>query len=102
MGVAGNRIELDGRLVNQPEVRVTPAGTPVIRFIVDCSTPDEELKLGIVMTGESALAAKEILRAGRQVKVSGRLRALKIGMKSVRADEAFEVIAESVEQEEGT
>ena len=99
MGVAGNRIELDGRLVNQPEVRMTPAGTPVIRFIVDCSAPGEELKLGIVMTGESALAAKEILRAGRQVKVSGRLRALKAGIKR---DAAFEVIAESVEQEEGS
>ena len=102
MGVAGNRIELDGRLVNQPEVRVTPAGTPVLRFIVDCSTQDEELKLGVVMTGESALAAKETLRAGRQVKVSGRLRALKAGVKSIRVDAGFEVIAESVEQEEGT
>jgi primosomal replication protein N len=67
VGVAGNRIELEGRLVNQPEVRVTPAGTPVIRFIVDCSTPVEELKLGVVMAGDSALAAKEILRAGRRV-----------------------------------
>jgi primosomal replication protein N len=100
--VAGNRIELDGRLVNQPEVRVTPAGTPVLRFIVDCSTPGEELKLGIVMTGDSALAAKEILRAGRQVKVSGRLRALKAGMKNVQGDAGFEVIAEAVEQEQGT
>jgi single-stranded DNA-binding protein len=94
VGVAGNRIELDGRLVNQPEVRVTPAGTPVIRFIVDCSAPGEELKLGIVITGDPALAAKEILKPGRQVKVSGRLRALKAGMKR---DAAFEVIAESVE-----
>jgi primosomal replication protein N len=102
VGVAGNRIELDGRLVNQPEVRMTPAGTPVLRFIVDCSTPTEELKLGIVMTGDSALAAKEILRAGRQVKVSGRLRALKAGVKSIRSDAGFEVIAQSVEQEEGT
>ena len=100
--MAGNRIELDGRLVNQPEFRVTPAGTPVIRFIVDCGAPGEELRLGIVMTGDSALAAKEILQAGRQVKVAGRLRALKAGMKSLRTDEAFEVIAEAVEQEEGT
>jgi primosomal replication protein N len=99
VGVAGNRIELDGRLVNQPEVRMTPAGTPVLRFIVDCGTPSEELKLGIVMTGDSALAAKEILRAGRHVKVSGRLRALKAGIKR---DAGFEVIAQSVEQEEGT
>jgi len=97
--VAGNRIELDGRLVNQPEVRVTPAGTPVIRFVVDCGAPGEELKLGIVMTGDSALAAKEMLRAGRQVRVSGRLRALKAGIKR---DAGFEVIADSVEHEEGT
>ena len=99
VGVAGNRIELEGRLVNQPEVRVTPAGTPVIRFIVDCSTPGDELKLGIVMTGEPALAAKESLKPGRQGKVSGRLRALKVGLKR---DASFEVIAESVEQKEGT
>lgn len=100
--MAGNRIELDGRLVNQPEVRITPAGTPVLRFIVDCSAPGEELKLGIVMTGDSALAAKELLRPGRQVKVSGRLRALKAGIKSVRADAGFEVIAQSVEQDSET
>jgi len=97
--VAGNRIELDGRIVNQPEIRVTPAGTPVIRFIVDCGLPGEELRLGVAMTGDSALAAKEILRAGRQVKVSGRLRALKAGIKSVRTDAGFEVIAQSVEQD---
>jgi len=66
----------------------------VIRLIVDCSAAGEELKLGIVMTGDPALAAKEILKPGRQVKVSGRLRALKAGMKR---DAAFEVIAESVE-----
>ena len=96
--MVGNRIELDGRLVNQPEVRITPAGTPVLRFTVDCSTPDEELKLGIVMIGDLALAAKGLLEPGQQVKVSGRLRALKAGIKTVRPDAAFEVVAASVER----
>jgi single-stranded DNA-binding protein len=96
--VAGNRIELDGRLVGQPEVRITPRGTPVLRFVVDCSTPDEDLRLSIVMTGDMALAAKGLLEPGRQVKVSGRLRALKAGVKTIAPDAVFEVVAESVER----
>jgi single-stranded DNA-binding protein len=96
--VAGNRIELDGRLVTQPEVRVTPAGTPVLRFTLDCGTPGEELKLTIVMTGDLALAAKGLLEPGRQVKVTGRLRALKAGIRTIAPQAAFEVVAESVER----
>lgn len=96
--MAGNRIELDGRLLAEPEVRVTPRGTPVLRFIVDCGAPGEELKLGIVVTGDLALAAKGLLEPGRQVKVSGRLRALKGSINAVRAEAAFEVVAESVER----
>ena len=53
--MTGNRIELEGRLLDQPEVRITPAGTPVLRFTVECGAPGEELRLGIVMTGESAM-----------------------------------------------
>jgi primosomal replication protein N len=93
--VTGNRIELEGRLLDQPEVRITPAGTPVLRFMVECGAPGEELKLGIVMTGESGLAAKPLLEPGRQVKVIGRMRMLKGSLKTVGA---FEVVAESIEQ----
>ena len=95
--MAGNRIELDGRLVGEPEVRITPRGTWVLRFSVDCSTPGEELRLGIVVTGDMALAAKGLLQPGRLLKVSGRLRALKAGIKTINPDAAFEVIAASVE-----
>ena len=102
--MTGNRIELEGRLLDQPEVRITPAGTPVLRFTVDCGAPGEELRLGIVMTGESALAAKGLLAPGRQVKVIGKLigprRALKTGAKTPRPDAAFEVVAASIEQNE--
>jgi primosomal replication protein N len=95
--VTGNRIELEGRLLDQPEVRITPAGTPVLRFSVDCGAPGEELRLGIVMTGESALAAKQLLAPGRQVKVIGRMRTLK---HSLKTDTGFEVVAASIERSE--
>jgi single-stranded DNA-binding protein len=95
--VIGNRIELEGRLLGQPEVRITPAGTTVLRFTVECGAPDEELRLGIVMTGEPAMAAKPLLEPGRQVRVIGRLRALK---GSLKTDAAIEVVATSVERDE--
>jgi primosomal replication protein N len=95
--VTGNQIELEGRLLDQPEVRITPAGTPVLRFTVECGAPGEELRLGILMTGEAAIAAKQLLEPGRQVqvKVIGRMRALKGSLKTVGA---LEVVAESIEQ----
>jgi primosomal replication protein N len=94
--VTGNRIELEGRLLDQPELRITPAGTPVLHFTLECGAPGEELRLGIVMTGEPAMAAKPLLEPGRQVKVVGRVRALK----TLRRDAAFEVVAASVERNE--
>lgn len=95
--MTGNRIELEGRLLDQPEVRITPAGTPVLRFTVECGAPGEELKLGIVMAGESALTAKPLLEPGLPVKVIGRMRALKGNLKK---DAGFEVVAESIERSE--
>jgi len=95
--VTGNRIELAGRLLDKAEVRITPAGTPVLRFNVECGAAGEELRLGIVMTGEAALAAKPLLERGRLVKVIGRMRSLKGSLKS---SGAFEVVAESIERSE--
>jgi single-stranded DNA-binding protein len=95
--VTGNRIELEGRLVDQPEVRITPAGTAVLRFTVECGATGEELKLGIVMAGEAAIAAKLLLEPGRQLKVIGRMRALK---GSLKKGAGFEVVAESIERSE--
>ena len=95
--MTGNRIEIDGRLLGQPDVRITPAGTPVLRFTVECGAPGEELKLGIVMTGEAAMAAKQLLEPGRQVRVIGRIRALKGNLKT---GPALEVVATSIRRNE--
>jgi single-stranded DNA-binding protein len=95
--VTGNRIELEGRLLDQPEIRITPAGTPVLRFTVECGAPGEELRLGIVMAGDPATAAKPLLEPGRQVRVIGRMRALK---GSLKKETGFEVVAESIERSE--
>ena len=95
--VTGNRIELEGRLLGKPEVRLTPAGTPVLRFTVECGASGEELRLGIVMTGEPALAAKALVEPGGQVRVIGRMRMLKGSLKTAGA---FEVVAESIERSE--
>ena len=93
--MTGNRIELEGRLLDQPEVRITPAGTPILKFTIECGAPGETLRLGIVMTGDPAIAAKPLLERGRQVKVIGRMRMLKGSLKTAGA---FEVVAESIEQ----
>jgi primosomal replication protein N len=97
LAVTGNRIELDGLIVSKPDVRVTPAGTPVMRLKVDCGSSDEGLTLGVVITGEQVTSLKHRLAPGRPVKVSGRLRALKPGLKAFRPDDQIEVVASSVE-----
>jgi len=70
-----NRIELAGRVTRAPELRVTPAGTPVLNFSVECAEPPEKLSLEVVMTGEAARAIAAQLRRGSEVAVEGRLRA---------------------------
>jgi single-stranded DNA-binding protein len=93
--VTRNRIELEGRVVEPPEIRTTPAGTPVLRFSVDCGAPGEELRLAIVTVGDSALTAKPLLEPGREVRVIGRMRALKGKLKT---GATLEVVAESIER----
>jgi primosomal replication protein N len=92
--VTRNRIELEGRVLDSPETRTTPAGTPILRFTVECGEPGEALRLGVVTAGELALAVKPLLERGRDVRVIGRLRALKGKLKT---DATIEVVATSIE-----
>jgi primosomal replication protein N len=72
--VGANRIELSGRLLAEPELRITPTGTPVLRILVECGDAPEMLALGVVMAGERGRAVCAGLRRGGVVEVSGRLR----------------------------
>ena len=69
-----NRIELCGRVLNQPELRTAPGGMALLRFAVECGAEGEELRLEVVMIGEQARDAARGLRAGQEIKVVGRLR----------------------------
>ena len=84
-------------MLDLPEIRSTPAGTPVLRFSVECGAPGEELILAVIVVGESALAAKPLLKRDGQVRVIGRMRALKGKLK---AGSTLEVVAESIERSE--
>jgi primosomal replication protein N len=94
--VAGNRIELDGLVAGVPEYRVSPAGTPYLRMLVDCGGPGEEFKLPVLLAGDAATAIKALLEPGRPVRVAGRLRKLK-GLMQANPEAMFEVVAERVE-----
>ncbi|MDO8434875.1 MAG: single-stranded DNA-binding protein [Candidatus Binatus sp.] len=95
--VTGNRIELDGPIVSSIDFSVTPRGTAVLRMIVDCGAPEEDLKLAVVLAGERASVLRTILAPGHKVKVRGRLRSVKAGVKALRVGGTFEVLAESIE-----
>jgi primosomal replication protein N len=98
--VSRNRIELVGKVVSAPEVRTTPAGTPVIRIEVDCGEGREPLRLGVVMAGQGAREIGARIGAGGAVKVTGTLRAVRgrvwssaAGGVEVLASEIVEVLA---------
>src|SRR5690348_5667914 len=98
--VAGNRIELWGRILGAPELRVTPAGTPILRIVVDCGDAAGDLAMTVFMTGESAQRARASLKAGSQVKVAGSLKAARRRAKSGLLETGYEVMAASIAVEE--
>ena len=90
----GNKIDLWGRIHGEPELRITPAGTSVLRIVVDAA---KDLILSAVMTGEEAARIRPSLRVGSEVMVKGSLKAVRRRMKSGLIDIAYEVIADSIE-----
>jgi primosomal replication protein N len=72
--VSRNRIELVGTVVSAPEVRTTPAGTPVLRIEVNCGEGREIFRLGVVMAGGDARDIGARIAAGVAVKVTGTVR----------------------------
>lgn len=97
--MAGNRIELWGRLSGEPELRTTPAGTSVLRFVVDSADGPGELKMAVVMTGEQTQRLGAMLKAGAEVRVKGTLKAIRRRLKSGLIETGYEVVAESIASE---
>lgn len=64
---------------------------------MDCGAPGEELRLGVMMTGDGATAIKALLEPGRPIRVIGRLRAVRAGLAAGAGGERLEVVAESIE-----
>jgi single-strand DNA-binding protein len=78
-----NKAMLIGHLGEDPEIRYTPTGLPVVNFSVATDEPylDKESKHQkrvewhrIVVVAKLALTCHEYLKKGRQVYVEGRLR----------------------------
>jgi primosomal replication protein N len=95
-----NRIELTGKLVDVPEIRSTPSGTPVMRFEVDCGEGRESLRLEVVMAG-AAVRHLGRLRAGATVSVTGALRAARGHSGSGLAARGVEVVASGIREMAG-
>jgi primosomal replication protein N len=66
-----NKIELEGRVITQPELRITPAGNPLLRFRVDCGERTGELVMPVVMAGGEARMLAEKLKAGSAIHLTG-------------------------------
>jgi single-stranded DNA-binding protein len=92
------RIEVNGRLIRNPELRVTPAGTHALRLEVDCGEPQGPLVLGLVITGSAAADLATQLRKGEQIRAAGSLRALPFGARQV-GRLGVEVVANQIERE---
>jgi len=92
-----NRIELCGRLANPPALSVTPAGTPVLRLVVDCGATAGELLLAVVMTGEPARALAQSLKAGAEIRARGALHPLRGRTRAGLKNVGIELVADEIE-----
>ena len=95
--MAGNRIQLWGKVLVAPELRTTPAGTSVLRIIVQAGDGSPDFALAVTMTGEAARQVGARLKAGIEVTVKGSLKAVRRKTKSAIIETAYEVVADSID-----
>jgi primosomal replication protein N len=91
-----NRIELCGHLLDTPSLRVTPAGTSVLSLVVDCGAKAGELRMPVVIAGESARALAHRLSTGSMVRARGSLRPVPSRQRTAGAAPVVEVIADEI------
>ena len=70
-----------------------------MRITVDAADGPGELRLAVVMTGESAQRVHPSLKAGAEIRVKGGLKAVRRRLKSGLTEVGFEVVADSIELE---
>ena len=92
------RVELCGRLIKAPELRITPAGTPIVRLVVDCGATGAEFMMDIVMTGEAVREVAQRLKVGVTVEAVGSLRQVRSREASGLTQRQVEVLAEKISQ----
>jgi single-stranded DNA-binding protein len=90
------RIELTGRLIRKPVMRVTPAGTATLSLELDCSENHEALVLKVVRVGAEAAELARQLRQGSRVRATGKLR---LGRASAGPGTKIEVLADRLTSE---
>jgi single-stranded DNA-binding protein len=98
--VAGNSVELWGRVLGEPELRTTPRGTAVLRITVDAAQQPGGLAMAVVITGEAARRLCTGLRVGTNVRVKGSLTAVRRRLNSGLLETAYEVVAASIVEED--
>lgn len=96
--MAGNRIELWGRLVGDPELRITPVGTAILHLAMEFAEQSGN-PLAVIMTGDAAKDSHAGLKTGANVRVNGSLKAVRRRLKSGLFETGYEVIAESIKLE---
>ena len=89
------RVELRGRLIQRPELRITPAGTAFLRCEVDCGDDAGEFVLSVVVSGERVRALAE-LAAGRRIRAVGALRPVRGRLRSRTIQQGIEIAADEI------
>jgi single-stranded DNA-binding protein len=86
-----------GKVLVEPELRTTPAGTSVLRIIVQAGDSSPNFALAASMTGEDARRVAVGLKAGLEVTVAGSLKAVRRRTRSGIFEIGYEVMADSIE-----
>lgn len=78
-GAVANRLLIAGTLIKEPEIRISPAGIPIARFILKHESRQIEADMqrqvactiGVVASGEGLKRVVEQLGIGSRVRISG-------------------------------
>jgi single-strand DNA-binding protein len=102
-----NRVTLTGNLTADPELRFTPAGTPVCRLRVGSTTRRKDATSGewmdkpnyfdVIAWGTQAQDAERFLAKGSPIAIDGRLQWRQWQAKDGSNQQAVEIVAESIQ-----